>query len=373
MNITRGIIPKAKKVVIYGPEGIGKSTLAAKFPEPLFSDTEDSTTSMDVARFDKPTSWTMLFQQADYVIANHPCKTYVIDTADWAEKLAKDYVIGKGNNIHSIEDFGYGKGYTMLAEEWGRLLNKLSDVADQGINVVVTAHAMMRKFEQPDELGAYDRWELKLEKKTAPMTKEWADMVLFANYKTLVVNVDGQGASKGKNKAQGGKRVIYTQHHPSWDAKNRYNLPEEIEMDYNEIKAIIESNQPASTPQPQPTPAPVTTPPVAEAQPEAPKEDPFKDKQIEGEIKVTDDDMPFDMTDDKQPQNPQVQPENIPKPLQDLMAANGVSAEEIMTAVNQKGYYPAGTPISNYDPAFIQGVLVGAWEQVFEMIKANRQ
>ena len=56
----------------------------------------------------------------------------------------------------------------------------------------------MRKFEQPDELGAYDRWELKLDKNTAPLVKEWADMVLFANYKTVVVNVDGQGALKGK-------------------------------------------------------------------------------------------------------------------------------------------------------------------------------
>ena len=88
--------------------------------------------------------------------------------------------------------------------------------------MVLTAHAQIKKFEQPDELGAYDRWELKLEKKTAPLTKEWADMVLFANYKTMVVNVDNQGAAKGKNKAQGGQRVMFTTHHPAWDAKNRY-------------------------------------------------------------------------------------------------------------------------------------------------------
>ena len=55
----------------------------------------------------------------------------------------------------------------------------------------------MRKFEQPDELGAYDRWELKLGKKTSsqisPLVKEWADMVLFANYKTYAVAVDKDG------------------------------------------------------------------------------------------------------------------------------------------------------------------------------------
>ena len=65
-------------------------------------------------------------------------------------------------------------------------------------------------------------------------------MVLFANYKTFVVNVDGQGAQKGKNKAQGGKRVMYTAHHCCWDAKNRYGLPEELPFEYAGIRHIIE-------------------------------------------------------------------------------------------------------------------------------------
>lgn len=71
---------------------------------------------------------------------------------------------------------------------------------------------------------------MKLTKQTAPMVKEWADMVLFCNYKTFAVNVDGQGAQKGKNKAQGGKRVMYTTHHSCWDAKNRYGLADEVPL-----------------------------------------------------------------------------------------------------------------------------------------------
>lgn len=62
MNITRGVIAKAQKSVIYGPEGIGKSTLALEFPDPLFIDTEGSTNNMNVARMDKPTSWSMLMR-----------------------------------------------------------------------------------------------------------------------------------------------------------------------------------------------------------------------------------------------------------------------------------------------------------------------
>lgn len=60
MKITRGKRQEAQKIVLYGPEGIGKSTFAAQFPEPLFIDTEGSTANMDVMRFDLPTSFTML-------------------------------------------------------------------------------------------------------------------------------------------------------------------------------------------------------------------------------------------------------------------------------------------------------------------------
>lgn len=247
MQISSGKIASALKVVVYGPEGIGKSTFASHFPSPLFIDTEGSTKELDVRRLPKPASWTMLLQEVEYVRQNpHLCGTLVIDTADWAEDLAIRHVldtklVSKQGEVvaKGIEDFGYGKGYTYLMEEYGRLLNELERLIEQGVGVVLTAHAIMRKFEQPDELGSYDRWELKLEKKVSPIVKEWADMVLFANYKTLVVNVDNQGAIKGKNKAQGGMRVMYTTHHPAWDAKNRKGLPEELPFDFDAIKHVI--------------------------------------------------------------------------------------------------------------------------------------
>ena len=66
MKIIRGKIPCAKKVIVYGPEGIGKSTFAAQFPDPLFIDTEDGTKDMDVARTPAPSSWEMLLEQVEY-------------------------------------------------------------------------------------------------------------------------------------------------------------------------------------------------------------------------------------------------------------------------------------------------------------------
>jgi len=358
MEITKGKIPKAQKIVIYGPEGIGKSTFAAQFPEPLFIDTEDSTLHMDVSRTNKPSSWTMLLEQVRYV-KTHPdiCKTLVIDTADWAEKLCIAEVCSKAQKS-SIEEFGYGKGYIYLSEEFGRLLNLLSEVIDVGINVGVSAHAKMRKFEEPNEMGSYDRWELKLEKQTAPLLKEWADMVLFANYKVNVVNVDGQGALKGKNKAQGGKRVMYTTHSPSWDAKNRASLPDMLDFDFVKIAHCL------------PNLVLKDLAKAVEASPEvAPVPEPKKTNPPTHQITAEDEQM---LLTERPPNEPYILPENIPKALADLMHENTVTEEEIQKVVSQKGYYPDDTPIVNYDENFINGVLVGAWEQVFSMVMCER-
>ena len=377
MNITRGKIQKAVKCTIYGPEGIGKSTLASKFPNPVFIDTEGSTNTMDVARFDSPTSWEMLMEEVQYVIDNPTCcKTLVLDTADLAEKLCSDSILAE-RQIKSIEDATYGKGYVFLAEKFGKLLNKLTDVTDKGVNVVITAHAMMRKFEQPDELGAYDRWELKLSKKCAPLVKEWSDMLLFCNYKTVVVNLDKNGKAEGKHKAQGsGKRVIYTSHHSCWDAKNRYGMPAEMDMEYEPVLSQIMAMAPSVNPipaMPEPTPAP--EPPMTVETYEEPKEEkpvkfPIENKEPVQEKRSADIKAASGMkSGGSDPLLYTSDPEKIPKALRDLMEQSGISEWAIQQAVSSRGYYPADTLIKDYDPEFIQGCLIAAWDQVSGLAK----
>lgn len=356
MEISRGIIENPWKVLIYGPEGIGKTTFAAHFPKPLFIDTEGGTARLDVARLPAPSSWEYLMQEVDFVIREKPCETLVIDTADWAEKLCIKSICDK-NGVDNIESFGYGKGYVVLATEFGKLLNKLNDVIEAGINVVLTAHSIIKKFEQPDEMGAYDRYELKLERKTAPLVKEWADMILFATYQTYIVE-DSKTKSK---KATGGKRIMHTTHNPCWDAKNRSGLDDTLDFDFNEISYLF-----AKTPKLYSTNNTVRLDTPKEEPKEAPKMDtsPIEDDgPVELSLEPTPE--PEIVEGDMIPNIDYTSPEYeglIPEVIQ-LMEENMISADALKAAVADAGIVPVSTPFTAYPEDWQRGDLVANWDE----------
>lgn len=371
MEITRGKQRKGVKLVLDGPEGIGKSTFVSKIPGVVFIDTEGSTGEMDVMRMPKPTSWTMLLQEVDYAIS-HPdeIKALAIDTGDWAERLCIDFVCEthqvNGKPAESIEAYGYGRGYVYLYEEFGKLLNKLQEISDQGRHVAITAHAAMRKFEQPDELGTYDRWELKMTKKVAPLVKEWASLMLFANYKTFVYASDDKGQ---KHKASGGKRVMYTSHHPCWDAKSRYDLPEEMEFDFSKVAHLFTPINQSSSREQKQIPAeesvkvddrPKLQQTIDEVLGEMPKFTPVETAPVVDAVA-------------KIPEEPEIDYKGVPAALKDLMKQDGITPFEVKAAVASRGYFPLNTPFENYPQDFVQGVLIGAWSQVKNMVLKNRE
>lgn len=408
IQITSGRIATAIKVVVYGPEGIGKSTFAAQFPDPVFIDTEGSTVHMDVKRLPRPDLWVELLNEVEYVRQNPGCcKTLVLDTADWAETLCSEYVCARDQKT-GIEDYGYGKGYRFLFEEFGRLLNALEQVREKGVNIVICCHAAMRKFEQPDELGAYDRWSLKLtdtpRASIAGAVKEWADMVIFANYKTIVVNVDGKGAAKGKNKVQGGKRVMYTAHHSCWDAKNRFGLPEEAEFDYSVVRGVIEgegthgagaptplSSQPAAVP-PSPQGEGLGTPKQETPKQESPS---ALARAVERAATGGGGTTSSGSTQSVEPPSPKGEGSGdsgssganaadvgamyagLPPALARMMQEAQVTPDEVKYVIAQKGIYPADTPwaVIVQNQQFMQGWLMHpqVWPKVVEAVRGNRE
>ena len=238
-NITKGKQKTAIRLVAYGAEGIGKSTLASQFPDPLFIDVEGGTKQLDVARFPQPTTWNELLEMVDAVLAEPGiCKTLVIDTADRAETLLTAQLLQE-NGVDSIEKVsgGYGKGWTLLGERFNKdLLMRLDRLIAKGVNVTILAHAAMRKFESPDE-PPYDRWELKTSKKVSPLIKEWTDILVFLKYEQVVVQEGSKNKAKGK-----ARRIMVFNHRPTCDAKNRFGLEDDQPIGFEPLRAVYDGS-----------------------------------------------------------------------------------------------------------------------------------
>lgn len=241
--IISGKIKRAKKVIIYGPEGIGKSTFASWFPKPLVIDVERSADELEVDKIDCRDK---TYNEICELIGEHgfDYKTIIIDTFDWFEEKIIEHVCKEGGDKKSIEDFGYGKGFIFLAEETQKLLTRFEKFIDEGIHVVFVCHSEIKKYEQPDQEGSYDRFQLKLSKHVSPLIREWANMVLFENWAVTVKAETDRKGNVTKAKGKGGRsRLLHTTHHAAYDAKNRYGLPDTIAIGTSlpeQIAALLE-------------------------------------------------------------------------------------------------------------------------------------
>ena len=361
-ELSCGIREVPLKMLVYGVEGIGKSTLAAEMPSPVWIDAEGGTNQLPVARLPRPTSWAMLLDEVRAVRDGEvPCSTLVVDTADAAEALCSRALCAE-RSWESIESLGYGKGYTYLSEAFGRFLDLLSEVVERGRNVCVVAHAYIRKVERPDESGAYDRFELKLTRKVAPMAKEWADMVLFCDYKTYV-----EKDRNGKYKASGGARVIRTTHDPCWDAKNRFGLPEELPP---ELEAVVPDmvGKAASSP---------TAAPAAERSAEqATTAEPKAPTEVDTALSCMETDVARvkAMTAPAAGGTAAYERPGYParmSALADLMERDRVTDAELRHAVAQTGNFLEDCPAESWEQEFVD-YLVSGWDRMLRRVEANR-
>jgi len=229
------------RVLLLGPEGIGKTTFGAAAPTPVFLGPEGGTSFLAVKprSFPEPRSWADVLDAVRELIDRpSPFQTLVLDTLDWLEPLCWKHVCEK-NRKANIEAFGFGKGYVAALDEWRHLVGGLEKLRRaRGMHVVMLAHTQIKTFKNP-EGEDYDRFNLKLNEKAGGLLKEWSDAVLFANYKTHVTRDEDAPRAKGY---AGGARFIYTERRAAFDAKNRFGLPFEMPLEWDAFFAAYEAH-----------------------------------------------------------------------------------------------------------------------------------
>lgn len=229
-------------LVLYGMEGIGKSTLASCAPNPVFIAPEDPGIPGIKALIPK-TYEEVLESIGALYNEKHDFLTVVIDTATRIEPLLWNYVVRtvpneKGTTMRDIKNYGFNAGYDHAVSELGNFLAGLDALRfDRGMGVIVLGHVETERVESPESEG-YDRYRIKMHKKAAAALCEWSTATMLVLPKASVIAAGETKSGDERKRAIGdGTSVVYTTHRPSRQAKNRYHLPEEIPVKRGEPDA----------------------------------------------------------------------------------------------------------------------------------------
>lgn len=236
-NLRKGKQDVPARICIYGGHGIGKSTLASKFPNPIFISTEDGLDSLDVTSFTKANAIEDVVENIKTLIKeDHDFKTVVVDSVDW---LVEPLITRSVESSHDAKDLAFGKGQMLVAEEFREILQGLDMLrVKRRMNVVLIAHAAVVKFEDP-RTEPYDRYQPKLPNRCNALLQEWADVLAFAAFKVIIRKSDaGFNATKSRGVTTG-ERLLHFVETPAFAAKNRYSCPEDIEMSIENLEKLL--------------------------------------------------------------------------------------------------------------------------------------
>jgi len=251
-SILSGRSSAPPRLLVYGTEGIGKSTIAAQAPKPIFIQTEDGLGEIDCHKFPLATKFSeTVAALTELHQKKHDFQTVVIDSLDWLERLIWD-VVCNDYGVKSIEkvDGGYGKGFGYAMPYWRQLVDRLVALhQDRSMAVILLAHAKVEKFDDP-ESSPYDRYSPRLHKHASALITEWCDAVLFATRK-IRTQTEDTGFGRQRTTAHpigkdGGERILKTVGGPSCVAKNRYGLAAELPLDWNALVSGIAGQQAAA-------------------------------------------------------------------------------------------------------------------------------
>jgi signal recognition particle receptor subunit beta len=232
-SIRRGVEQAPRKIVVYGPPKIGKSTFVSAAPNSLLIPTEDRVKHIDCAKTEVVESFSEIMDIFTFLCkkSQHSYQSVIIDTLDWMEPMIHKYVCdNKGfTSLHNDKDanVNYGRGLKVHAVEGWKVFLQNCDVLRQeaDMNIILVAHSMTEKISPPDT-DAYDRYTMKLDKNAVALVEEWADVIGFYN-REVVVKKEDAGFSKKVGKAlniDAARTLNLQATTPSWISGNSFGL-----------------------------------------------------------------------------------------------------------------------------------------------------
>lgn len=217
------------RILIYGPHGLGKTTLANEFPNAVFLQVEDGTPGdITLDSFGVLKTYNEVIEGiASLYMEEHGYQTVVLDSLDKFEPLVWQATC-EANKWNSIEDAGYGKGYIAADAFWRDYYEGLNALRrDRGMTVINIAHSEVERFDDP-RTASYSRYEIRLHKRARALVQDDADLIAFINQDAAIKGED-VGFNKTRTHAEGGtQRWIYCEGRPSLNAKNRYGIPPKV-------------------------------------------------------------------------------------------------------------------------------------------------
>jgi len=237
-QVHKGKQPRPRRLMLYGVHGVGKSSMAAMAPRPIFVQTEDGLGDIECEKFPLATTYAdVLAALSELYAEEHEYRTVVVDSLDWLERLIWAEVCRR-RGVENIEDIGYARGYAFSLSQWREVLEGLDALRNErGMTIILIAHARIERFENP-ETESYDRYVPRLHKLASALVQEWCDDVLFATYRVHTRKVD-ESFGRAKHRGIGtGQRIVRTSERPAHVAKNRLNLPDEFPLDWRIYEAF---------------------------------------------------------------------------------------------------------------------------------------
>lgn len=224
------------RVLIYGQPGIGKTTFASEFPNPVYLQVEDGTPAgLELASFGLLKTYREVMQAIGELYDNADdlgFNTVVLDSVTAMQRLVFAETCDRGdehgNRKQNIEDFGYGKGYVNAQRIWQELLEALHLLRDdKNMAIVLIAHSTIERFDDPESVS-YDRYEIDLHKKSVGAIEQGMDAILLLKNKVSIEKEKG-GFNKERAIGKGGSTVwVSLNPKPAYVAKNRYEIEDFI-------------------------------------------------------------------------------------------------------------------------------------------------